>query len=594
LTDGVSIGQAGAELATIAARLAREYPDTNKDVTAAVMSYNDRTVGTPLKIIFWSLMGAVAFVLLIACGNVANLLLARSAHRSREISVRVALGATRGRIVRQLLVESVLLAVVSGLVGLALSVVGIRWFDAAIADAGKPYWMTFTFDPLVFAFFAAVCVATGIMFGLMPALHVSQTNVLEVLKEGGRSGSVGTRTRRWTGALIVAQLTLTLVLLSGAGLMMRSFMSLYRMDLNMDTSRLLTAQLTMVTRKYPTAELRGAFLRRLNERLAASGDIVAGATASHLPMGFGGERQLILDRPPLAPGQQPPLVTLLDVGKGYFDTLGIRLIRGRAFEEIDGTRGHESAIVNQRFVAMYFPREDPIGRRIRLTAQPATGPQIEWVTIVGIAPTLRQRNFQEPNPDPVVYVPHQTNTSIGPITSIIVRGRGEPAALAPFLRREMAALDADLPLANIRTMDNFLAVMRWPSRVFGIMFAIFAAIALVLAAVGLYAVTAYSVTQRTQEIGIRMALGAQPGQIRWVILRRGIAQIALGLTLGLAGALAVGRLLQASTLLFETGAADPVTLVFIVAVLVTVAVAACLWPVRRAARLDPIAALRVD
>jgi putative ABC transport system permease protein len=272
----------------------------------------------------------------------------------------------------------------------------------------------------------------------------------------------------------------------------------------------------------------------------------------------------------------------------------VRLARGRPFNSLDGTPGHESAIVNQRFVAMHVPREDPIGRRIRLTAQSSQGPQIEWLTIIGIAPTVRQRNFQEGDPDPVVYVPHRTNTNLGPTTNIILRGRGDPAALAPVLRKQIAALDPDLPLTNIRTMDNFLAVLRWPSRVFGTMFAIFAVIALVLAALGLYAVTAYSVTQRTQELGIRMALGAQPAQIRWVILRRGLVHIVIGLTLGLAGAFAVGRLLQSSNLLFQTGGADPTTLVSIVVVLVTVAVAACLVPVRRAARLDPIASLRSD
>jgi predicted permease len=557
------------------------------------MTFNDRAVGTPLKVMFWSLMGAVAFVLLIACGNVANLLLARATQRSREISVRVALGAARGRIVRQLLVESVLLAVVSGLVGLGVSVLGIRWFDAAIADAGKPYWMTFTFDAPVFAFFAAVCVATGVAFGLVPALTVSQVNVLDVLNQGGRSGSAGARTRRMAGALIVAQLTLTLVLLSGAGLMTRSFLALYRMDLGMETSRLLTAQLTMVTRKFPTSDTRASFLRRLNEHLAPAGDLVAATTASNLPMGFGAERQLTLDGHPLESGERPPLVTLLDVGPGYFETLGVSLARGRAFNDSDGTPGHASAIVNQRFVTTHFPRQDPIGQRIRLAVQSSPALTGEWLTIVGIAPTIRQRNVQEPDPDPVVYVPHQANANLLPTTNIMLRSRGNPAALAPNLRRAMAALDPDLPLSNVRTMDDFLAVLRWPSRVFGTMFSIFAVIALVLAAVGLYAVTAYSVTQRTQELGIRMALGASPAHIRWVILRRGITQLAMGLTLGLAGAFGVGRLLQATTLL-QTGAADPFTLIFIVGLLIAVAVAACLWPVRRAVRLDPSASLRSD
>ena len=483
IADGVSIGSAAAELATISATLAREYPNTNKDVTATVVSFSDRVVGTPLKVIFWSLMGAVGFVLLIACGNVANLLLARATQRSRKVSVRVALGAPRGRIVRQLLVESMLLAVVSGIIGFGLSALGIRWFDASITDAGKPYWMTFTFDPIVFAFFAALCVTTALIFGLTPALQVSQTNVLDVLKEGGRSGTGGTRARRWTSGLIVAQLTLTLILLAGAGLMMRSFINLYRLNLGMDTSRLLVAFFIMPTRNYPTPERHVAFLRRLNDRLAAAGDIVSATTTTHLPMGWGAELQLTIDG--LTPlGDRLPLATVLEIAPRYFDAVGARLIRGRVFEEADGTPGRMNAIVNQRLVSMFFADQDPIGRRIKLTTPTAAGTQTDWLTIVGVAPTVRQRSLQLPDPDPVVYVPHGTTKLMVPM-SLIVRGRGDPNALTPVLRREMAALDPDLPLSNIRTLDNFLAQLRWSSRIFGTMFGIFAAIALALAAVGL-------------------------------------------------------------------------------------------------------------
>ena len=270
LATGVTVGQAQAELNAVATRLAHDFPATNKDVTAAVMTFNERYNGGQIKLIFLSLMGAVGFVLLIACANVANLLLARSANRAREISVRVSLGATRWRIVRQLLVESLLLAMISGVLGLGLSVVGIRLFDAAVADVGKPYWIQFTFDARVFGFLAAICLGTGIIFGLAPALHVSKTDINEVLKEGGRSGS-GLRARRWTGVLIVVELALTLVLLSGAGFMMRSLLVLYQRDVGVETSHLLTMRLQLPNRKYPTPEQRRDFYKRLEDRLAAHG-----------------------------------------------------------------------------------------------------------------------------------------------------------------------------------------------------------------------------------------------------------------------------------------------------------------------------------
>src|SRR5439155_6186934 len=246
-----------------------QFPDSNKGVTAVITPFAEQVIGTQIRVLFWSLMGAVAFVLLIACANVANLLLARAADRSREIAVRVSIGATRWRIVRQLLVESVLLAFVSGIVGLGLAYAGIRWFDANTQDIGKPYWMVFTMDGTVFGFFAGVCFVTGIVFGLAPALYVSRTSVSEVMKDGGRSGSAGLRARRWTTTLIVAELTLTLVLLSGAGLMMRSFLNLYRMDLGFDPSRLVAMQLIFPTRTYSSLEARALFLQQLDDRLNA-------------------------------------------------------------------------------------------------------------------------------------------------------------------------------------------------------------------------------------------------------------------------------------------------------------------------------------
>ncbi len=597
LQAGVSQAQAQAELQAIGQRLSAEYPDTNKDVQPRVQTFNERVNGGPIRAIFLSLMGAVAFVLLIACANVANLLLARSAQRSREIAVRVSIGASRWRIVRQLLIESVLLAIIGGVIGLAIAVVGIRLFDAATQDVGKPYWIQFTMDGMVFAYFAAICLGTGILFGLAPALHVSKTDVNEILKEGGRSGGAGIRVRRWSGALIIAELALTLALLAGAGFMMRNFLTLYRFDLGIDTSRLLAMTLALPERKYPSLEQRLAFYERLQERLQANGRIRAVTVTSNVPLQGGFARALTIEGRPLADGEQRPTVTMLTVDPRYFETIGLALLRGRGFTAIDGAPGQESAIVNARFAQMFFPDEDPIGRRIVLSidlaggAPPAGGvPTALSATIVGLSPNVRQRNFEERETDPVAYLPFRADPR--GFMTLLARSEGDPAAVTALVREELRAVDPDLPLFNIRTMDQSLAQQRWPFRIFGTMFGIFAAIALTLSAVGLYAVTAYSVTQRTQEIGVRTALGAASGDVMWLFLRRAFFHLAIGLTIGIAGALGVGKIFESADLLVQTSSGDPLIIASIATLLAVVALAACLWPARRATALDPLVALR--
>jgi len=590
LADGATAKSAQAEMSGIAARLAHDFPDTNKDIGVTVMDFNERTNGGPIKLIFLSLMGAVTFVLLIACANVANLLLARSAQRVREVGVRVSLGATRWRIVRQLLVESVLLAGLSGALGFLIALGGTRWFEAVTQDVGKPYWIHFTMDGRVFAFFAVVCLATGVIFGLAPALHISRTDINEVLKEsGGRSGSGGIRARRWTSALIIVEVALTLVLLAGAGFMIHSFLTLYRLDIGVETSHLLTLNLVLPDRKYPTPEQRAAFYHRLDERLGAIGTIRGATISTNAPAAGGQQYRLSIDGRPTPSGEPPPQVTRVVVGPRYFDAVGLTLRRGRAFADSDGTDGHEVAIVNQRFASMHFANEDPIGRRIKLVTDPPVPPEPAWITIVGVSPNVRQRSLQEPDPDPVVYVPYRFAPL--PFMMTIVRTQGEPSALASTIREEVRALDPDLPLFGIRTLDASLAQQRWPFRIFGTMFAMFAAIALVLSAVGLYAITAYSVAQRTQEIGVRMALGAQASQVWWLVVRRSLVQLAVGLAIGIAGAFGVGALLRS---IVQGSANDPSTLAAIAALLVTVSLAACFWPARRATRLDPVNALRYE
>jgi putative ABC transport system permease protein len=335
LADGATLRQARAELTTIAAELEKQYPETSRAVTPSIVTYQESVSAGPLRLMLLSMMGAVTFVLLIACANVANLLLARAAQRSSEMAVRVSLGATRWRLARQLLVESLLLAVVSGVAGLAVAVIGIKLFDHALPD-GRPYWVTFTLDPIVFAFLAAVSLGAGILFGLAPALHVSKTGVADVLKESGRSGTIGVRARRWTSALIVTEVALTLALLAGAGFMMRSFLSLYRMDIGVDTSRLLMMQLPLPDAKYPTADDRNRFLTRVDERLQGIAAVESATTASSVPFGGGQVRYLDVNGRPAPAGQPLPTITMVTVGARYVETIKVPVSRGRALTEADG------------------------------------------------------------------------------------------------------------------------------------------------------------------------------------------------------------------------------------------------------------------
>lgn len=590
LAPGVSRTQAQTEMSGIAGRLQQQYPDTNKNMDAAVMTFNERFNGGPIKVVFLSLLGAVGFVLLIACANVANLLLSRSVHRSREIAVRVALGASRVRVIRQLLVESTLLACVSGALGLGLALIGIRLFDRAVSNVGKPYWISFTLDPMVFGYLALVCLATGIIFGLAPAMQVSKANVNEILKEGGRGNAGGTRARRLASAMVVAEITLTLVLLFGAGLMIRSFLKLYSINVGVDTSHMLTMRLTLADQKYPKPEHRRLFYESLLDKLKAVPGVQAATLASSIPLSGTGTRELDIEGRP-APAEGSALrSSVISVSDGYFSVMGRDMLRGRTLRATDGTDGSDVVVVNERFATKFFPGEDPIGRRIKLKAGPRATEPDKWLSIVGIAPTIRQGDQQAVEPEAVAYLPYRAQPPAS--TNIITRSHVDPASLTTLIRQAVQSVDPDQPVFNVRTMEEVLVEARWPYRVFGSMFTILAIIALVLSSVGIYAVTAYSVTQRTQEIGVRMALGAQGRQVSWLILRQGLIQLAIGLTLGLAASYPVGLVLK--SLVVQIPPADPVTAVAITVLLAAVTITACVLPARRATRLDPLTALRVD
>ena len=387
------------------------------------------------------------------------------------------------------------------------------------------------------------------------------------------------------------QVALTLILLAGAGFMMRSFFVLYRLDLGFETPRLLTMQISLNDRKYPTAQERNAFARGLTERLAGIGALERVTTASNFPLSGGWALDLTIDGR-ADPNTRRPVVTMVAAGAKYFETVGIPILRGRGFSASDETPGRGGVIVNQRFAEMHFKGEDPLGRQISLKEDQQDGIDLRSLTIVGVAGIVRQRDMQASEPDPVVYVPYFSGSNQGRTVAVIVRTSGGTAAAVPLIRQAVLALDADIPVFNVRTMDELLAQRRWQYRVFGGMFAVFAAIALLLAAVGLYAVMAFSVTQRTQEIGVRMVLGAPPRDVVWLFLRRAVVLVAVGLTIGMAGAFGVGRLLQ--SILVQSSGQDVPVLLSIAVLMIAVAVSACVWPARRATRLNPVAALRYE
>jgi putative ABC transport system permease protein len=585
LADGSTAEQAQGEFESITARLSREYPATNGETGAVVAQFPGHFA--PSRILK-ALMLAVGLVLLLACINVANLLLARSVGRSRELAMRVALGATRWRIVRQLLVECGLLALAAGTLGFGFVFIGVWLFASAVAGITFPYYIQWTIDGRVGLFVAAVCLATALLAGLLPAVQASKLAANRSLKEGERTSTSGMGRRRMTTVLLAIEAAVTLVLLAGAGLMMRSFLAVYRADSIVDAARIVTMPVSLPTGEYRTAEQRAAAYQRLEQRLEAIPDVSSSAFASVVPFAGGPSRQMSIDgRRPL-PGESQPIVSYVTIRGRYFETLGLRLLRGRTFTDRDPVPGSGSAIVNQRLATMFFPNEDPIGRRICLTAPNAAATlPATCATIVGMSPTVRQQYFQEI--DPVVFVPAPPEASE---LTLIVASHSTPDVVAPLVRAEIFAFDEEIALNALLPLDQVMTGSRWGHRVFGGMLTAFAFVGLLLGAVGLYAVTAFAVVQRTQEIGVRMALGARAATVVWLFVRRAALPVGVGIGVGLAGALAVGRLLQ--RFLIQTSPADPAILAGIAVLLAAVSFAAAFFPARRATGLDPLAALRYE
>ena len=585
LADGVPLSQARNEMELIGRRLEKDYPKSNQGITTSVIPYNDEFNGGQIRIVFMVLLGAVGFVLLIACANVANLLLARSLARNREISIRTALGAGRWRIIRQLLVESVLLGLLGGAVGLLIAKWGVRMFDLAVANVGKPYWIVFRMDFTVFAYLGAICVVTGILFGLAPAIQLSKVDLNSTLKEGGRGSSGGARARYLSAVLVVSEVALSLVLLVGAGLMIRSFLNAYNRTSGLHAEQYLTMRLALPDKKYPDAGARARFYEQLEARLGTVPGVESAAIVTPLPMQGGFDWKFEIEGKPPVEDDKKSSVSSVVVSPAYFTTMGVALLHGRAFTNTDGLPDKGAVIVNQRFAAKYWPGEDPVGKKLRVLWD---GDR-PWHTVVGVSQDFRLR-LDHDEFEPVIYVPYRAKPMGG--YAILARASVSPTSLTSAVRKEIQAIDGQLPVFGVATLQENFMQQQWPFRVFGTLFAIFALIALLLSSMGLYAVMSYSVTRRTQEIGVRLAMGASSGNILLLVLSHGLRQLGIGLAIGLAGAFGLARVMKG--LLVGVTPTDPTTFAAISAVLIVVGVLACWIPARWAMKMDPTMALRYE
>jgi predicted permease len=595
LAEGATAESAQAELETIGRRLETAHPRTNEGLLPAVHSFDEFFLGPNASTIYSSLWGAVGFVLLIACANLANLMLARAMGRSREISVRLALGSGRWRIVRQLLLESVMLSAMGGAAGWGIAYCGVRAYALFVsppAHAWSDRLLDFSMDYRVLAYVAAISLLTGIVFGLAPALRLSKLDLNTALKAGSRGSTGGGRAKRLSAALVSGEMALAVVLLAGAGVMVRSFWNIYKADLGVETGNVLSAFLSLPGERYPGAATQVAFHDGLRARLESTPGVESVAITDALP-GMGARRlPFELDGVPPADEQRRPELSALVVSPGYFQTLGAAVLSGREFDATDGVSGGPVALVNQRFASQHWPDEDPLGKRLRLfdgATSPVGATPEDWLTVVGVVPNIVQNDGTRQQFEPLIYLPYRQRPQQA--MWVLMKTRVPPESLGTAFQREVQALDSELPVwLGPFALSDRLAGGYWSRGLHGAVLLIFAAIALLLASVGLYAVMADAVTRQTQEIGVRLALGAMSGDIRRLVFRQGMGPLGIGLAAGLAASFAVNRLLEAE--LVQVSPADPLALVGASAVLIFSAALGCFIPARRATRVDPVVALR--
>ena len=583
LKPNVPMAQAQAEMDTINQRLAQNYPLTNANYSVRLVELQERLVGE-LRTSLLMLLGAVAFVLLIACANVANLLLARAAYRQQEIAVRTALGASRMRVVRQLLTESVMLSTVSGLLGLGLSLWLIKLL-IAITPPHTPRMDEIRIDLRVFLFTLGVTVLAGMLFGLFPALQTSRPNLNEMLKDSGRRGAESGSRNRIGSLLIVSEISLSFILLAGAGLLIKSFINLRQLNPGFNADNVLVMRLELPVGKYKEGESQTQAFKQLVDRVKVTPGVQSAGAVLSLPLRgdtFALGRVVIREGRPMTLDEAIHARHLAVVGD-YFQTMQIPLKAGRLFTDHDNLQSTKVVIVSEKFARELWPNENPLGRRFTIWRN-----EDFLREVVGVVGDTKVDSLDKETENQM-YIPYAQEPKWNPL-SLVVRTTGEPAALAGSVREAIRAVDKDVRTYQLKTMKDVVSTAVAPRRVPMLLLSAFAGVAMLLAMLGIYGVTSYYVTQRTHEIGVRMALGAQIGDVLTLVMRRAILLAVLGIGIGVAGAFVVTRYM--TTLLFEVKPVDAITFVGVAIVLAAVVLVACLVPARRAAKIDPLEALK--
>ena len=586
LKRGVTVAQAASEMETITARLRQQYPESNNTRFNRVVSLQQHLVGDS-NTMLWLLFGAVMFVLLIACANVANLLLASAASRSKEMAIRSALGASRLRVMRQLLTESTILALAGGVLGLALSTYGVTAIKKLL-PGDFPRLSEIGMDWRVFGFTLGASLLTGFLFGFAPALHISKTDVQDAMKETGRGTAGSARHTRLRHALIVTEVALSVVLLAGAGLLFRSFMRLQSVNAGFTPQQVLTAQLSPAGPKFKGDPDYVAFYEQVLDRVSAIPGVQSAGVINVLPLTAGPTIAFRVDGRPILTQDKWPPTEFRSVSSDYFRTMNIPVLQGRAFTKADDANAPRRLMINQALAQRDFPDENPLGKRLTFENNDQNSQPV-WFEIVGVTANVRSLELRE-EPEPELYFSLQQNPFEH--NAIVIRSTVEPGSIAPALRQAVAEVDRTVPVAQVKTMEHVVSESVTQPRFNLFLLGLFGSIALLLSAAGIYGVTSYTVTQRTHELGIRLALGAQVNDVLRLVLGQGLAVIGVGLVLGLAASFALMRLMR--SLLFGVGENDPLTFTVITFVLFLVALIACYVPARRATKVDPLTALRYE
>lgn len=585
LSPAATVEDARGELEALGSRLAASYPETNRDVRLTALAINDVVNGQITDTVWLAFITAGVIVLLVSCANVANLFLMRSTVRTRELAIRTSIGATRARIVRQLLVECTLLSALGGGLGLLLSVLAARLLASSVpAGSPLPFWIDFALDYRVLAVVVGTAVAAVFVCGLIPALQASDVRLPRALRIGTQLATPTRRTRWLTSGFLAVELGLALVLATNVAMAIKGALDWQRQSV-VDSAPLLTAALALPGDVYRTSPERAAFYTNLEQRLRGVPGITSASIASHLPLLGGFDRQMTLEALDTTPGAKPATVDVVVIGERYFETVGLSVLAGRVLNERDGLPGEDSVVVNQRFADVHFPGTNTIGQRLQL-AEPGAPDPVPWKTIVGIVPTIREWSSDEG--DPIVYEPARANPP--QVAALILRvPQGEASSAAPAVREAVRQLDANLPVYRVSSLEQALRDSNWNGRVSARIVITISTIALVLALVGQFVVTAQSVTERTQEIGLRIAVGAGSSRIVRLVLRRALVQLSVGLGFGVFLIFALGRLFPVPSS-FE----DARVLATVIGFIVAVAMTACIVPALRAARVDPVKALRAE